>query len=785
MTSNKCRELKKKNITLQLCKKLKILQKQYQQKYKTKTKQQILVSNLQKTLQNETLQNETLLETGSQTSSQTENVTTQTKHKQRNIKQTKQKTDEQKLKEYIYRLKGFGPLSLSPEAKSFLKKKVKLNTELLSQQQMIDLFEGDSSNIYINQLRANKKKQEARKKKKQQQKTLEQEQAKKRLIETQKQKLKLEREKKAQLVKGKQLSKQLENIGKLGVVSNRLQQERKKEQARLQAQAKKLQAKQKKEKEQAKKLQAQAQAKQAKAKQLQAKMKEQAQANELKERKKKIYQIFEKQSGGVTGEQISLLDDYFKSLTETQKKNKDVIIRFYDTYDYLEKPIYLQKIVKQLETQKRNKEQQQKKLEKEQANKRLIEAQRIKTKQQQAELKKIQEKKEQMKVKKRNYIGILEETNNINELIELLNNKEYSIIQKEIDKKLDEMLKSPKNEMIRLIKLDDLPEKYVENKYPNVQKLKIFHNELKLIKDGNYKPSQNDEILTKYYNDIEKMKKQKKSYTKTKNVKKKKEKKKDTPRREQVKYEGIDMTQNAKSQKQKMIGILSHINKIKSKQLQKSTNIGLNTMKININQNLNILKTGIFNNTEFDANKEDYKTFYTNKLKEIQTQIQKRQQRKKQQQLQIQKRQRQKKQQQKRIQNLKTKQITKMTEEQKTQMKEFLEKDRTLVEGFGSKLLELYEDVNKKPPFVEQIQEQLNDIEKKRNQGNKLSQNQKQFLNKYKKNNQKKNTDLAYIYKVETPKVKTTTSDHTSSSQTQYTEEQLKLMGTLQGYKHR
>ena len=192
------------------------------------------------------------------------------------VRQTKQKTDEQKLKEYIYRLKGFGPLSLSPEAKSFLKKKVQLNTKLLSQQQMIELFEGDSSNIYINQLRANKKKQEARKKKEQQQKTLEQEQAKKRLIETQKQKLKLEREKKAQLVKGKQLSEQLENIGKLGVVSNRLQQERKKEQARLQAQAKKLQAKQKKEKEQAKKLQAQAQAKQAKAKQLQAKMKEQS-----------------------------------------------------------------------------------------------------------------------------------------------------------------------------------------------------------------------------------------------------------------------------------------------------------------------------------------------------------------------------------------------------------------------------------------------------------------------------------------------------------------------------
>ena len=81
------------------------------------------------------------------------------------------------------------------------------------------------------------------------------------------------------------------------------------------------------------------------------------------------------------------------------------------------------------------------------------------------------------------------------------------------------MLKSPKNEMIQLIKKNQLPEKYVENKYPNVQKLKIFHTELKLIKQGKYEPSQNDEILTKYYNDIEKMKKQKKSYTKTKNVK--------------------------------------------------------------------------------------------------------------------------------------------------------------------------------------------------------------------------------------------------------------------------
>ena len=265
---------------------------------------------------------------------------------------------------------------------------------------------------------------------------------------------------------------------------------------------------------------------------------------------------------------------------------------------------------------------------------------------------------------------------------------------------------------------------------------------MKLIKDGKYKPSQNDEILTKYYNDIEKMKKQKKSYTTNKNVKeKKKEKQKDTP--EQVKYEGIDMTHNFKYQRQKMKTILNHMNIIQSKRLQESSDIGLNTMKTRINQNLSKLETEIFNNSEFDAKKENYKKFYTKKLQQIQTQIQKRQQRKKQQQLQIQKRQRQKKQQQKRIQILKNKKVQNMTEEQKTQMKELF-KDRTLVEGFGSKFLELYKDIDKnnKPPFVKQIQEQLNDIEKKINQGKQLSQNQKQFLNKYKKQQQLKQQQL-------------------------------------------
>ena len=537
--------------------------------------------------------------------------------------------------------------------------------------------------------------------------------------------------------------------------------------------------------------------KKAKAKQQaqakQKKEKEQAQANELKERKKKIYQIFEQQST-VRGEQISLLDDYFKSLTEIQKKNKDVIIRFYKTYDYLEKPFYLQKIVKQLETQKREKEQQQKKLEQEQANKRLIEAQRIKKLKQQAELKKIQEKKEQMQVKKEIYIGILEKTNNINGLIELLNNNEYSIIQKEIDKKLDEMLKSPKEEMIRLIKKNQLPEKYVENKYPNVQKLKIFHNELKLIKDGKYKPSQNDEILTKYYNDIEKMKKQKKSYTTNKNVKeKKKEKQKDTP--EKVKYEGIDMTHNFKYQRQKMKTILNHMNIIQSKTLQESTDIGLNTMKTRINQNLSKLETEIFNNREFDANKEKYKKFYTKKLQQIQTQIQKRQKRKlqkKQQQLQIQKRkQNQKKQQQLRIQILKNKKVQNMTEEQKTQMKELF-KDRTLVEGFGSKFLELYKDIDKnnKPPFVKQIQEQLNDIEKKIKQGKQLSQNQKQFLNKYKKQQQlkqqqflekdKKTTNLGFV-----PGEETIYSEPTTSKQTNLTQQDQQRIKSFQNRQDR
>ena len=228
------------------------------------------------------------------------------------------------------------------------------------------------------------------------------------------------------------------------------------------------------------------------------------------------------------------------------------------------------------------------------------------------------------------------------------------------------------------------------------------------------------------------MKKQKKSYTKTKNVKEKKIKTSE-PKKQQ--YEGIDMKQKMK---QKMTGIINHMNKIKSKTLQQSSDIGLNTMKININNNLNILKTGSFNDRDFDAKKEDYKTFYTEKLKEIQKQIQKRQQKKKQQQkrqqqIQNKKRQQQNQLRQKQIQNLKQKQIKNMTEEQKTKMKDFLNKDRTLVEGLGSKLLELYKDEQKKPPFVKQIQEQL-------------------------KNYKKQKQNLAYIYNVENIQSKPTSS---------------------------
>ena len=567
------------------------------------------------------------------------------------------------------------------EKKQFLKNKVLSNPKLLSQDQTIELFEGDFSNQSINQLR-DRKAQEVRKKK----------------------------QKQAQKLKQKQ--------------------------AQAQAQAKQLQA------------------------------------NELKKRKQNLYKIFQNQSGNLESDQISLLDDYFKGQRQTvQKIDKEVIIRFYNTYSNLQKPNYFQTIKTQIETQKRKIEQQKKRFEQEQAKRIKEQAQAIKKKEQQAakqaEARKKQIKKSQMEEK----LKILDNTNNIDGLVELLNNEEYSIIKSKIDDKLDKKLEIPKKHMIELIKMKRLTDNYVESKYPNVQKLKMFHAKLKLI-EGGKKPSQEDEILTDYYNYIENMKNRKKTFSKnkknvTKTFSKNKKNVKDdikieTTKPRIVKY-GIDMTPNSQGQRQKMEKILEkilkHKNRIQSETLKDLKDDRLNTMKTKINQNLNNLETGNFNNREFDDKKETYKKFYTKKLQEIQTQIQKRQQQKRQQQIQNKNRQQQNQLRQKQIQNLKQKKIKNMTEEQKTKMKDFLDKDRTLVEG--SELLELYKDEPNKPDFVKQIQEQFNAIKKKPYVNR--SQKQKQFLKEYRSNSL-----------VDIPGV-TTVSSEPSSSISKQTQDQYPL----------
>ena len=368
-------------------------------------------------------------------------------------------------------------------------------------------------------------------------------------------------------------------------------------------------------------------------------------------------------------------------------------------------------------------------------------------------------------------LKILDNTNNIDGLVELLNNEEYSIIKSKIDDKLDKKLEIPKKHMIELIKMKRLTDNYVESKYPNVQKLKMFHAKLKLI-EGGKKPSQEDEILTDYYNYIENMKNRKKTFSKnkknvTKTFSKNKKNVKDdikieTTKPRIVKY-GIDMTPNSQGQRQKMEKILEkilkHKNRIQSETLKDLKDDRLNTMKTKINQNLNNLETGNFNNREFDDKKETYKKFYTKKLQEIQTQIQKRQQQKRQQQIQNKNRQQQNQLRQKQIQNLKQKKIKNMTEEQKTKMKDFLDKDRTLVEG--SELLELYKDEPNKPDFVKQIQEQFNAIKKKPYVNR--SQKQKQFLKEYRSNSL-----------VDIPGV-TTVSSEPSSSISKQTQDQYPL----------
>ena len=139
--------------------------------------------------------------------------------------------------------------------------------------------------------------------------------------------------------------------------------------------------------------------------------------------------------------------------------------------------------------------------------------------------------------------------------------------------------------------------------------------------------------------------------------------------------------------------------------------------------------------------------------------IQKRQQQKRQQQIQNKNRQQQNQLRQKQIQNLKQKKIKNMTEEQKTKMKDFLDKDRTLVEG--SELLELYKDEPNKPDFVKQIQEQFNAIKKKPYVNR--SQKQKQFLKEYRSNSL-----------VDIPGV-TTVSSEPSSSISKQTQDQYPL----------
>ena len=640
------------------------LQPNVKQKLKAKQRQQAQAKLRQKQLQK--LKQETALKNKNQS----------------NIKQiqSKENADEKKLKNILNFYK-IGSSTLDNEKKQFLKNKVLSNPKLLSQDQTIELFEGDFSNQSINQLR-DRKAQEVRKKK----------------------------QKQAQKLKQKQ--------------------------AQAQAQAKQLQA------------------------------------NELKKRKQNLYKIFQNQSGNLESDQISLLDDYFKGQRQTvQKIDKEVIIRFYNTYSNLQKPNYFQTIKTQIETQKRKIEQQKKRFEQEQAKRIKEQAQAIKKKEQQAakqaEARKKQIKKSQMEEK----LKILDNTNNIDGLVELLNNEEYSIIKSKIDDKLDKKLEIPKKHMIELIKMKRLTDNYVESKYPNVQKLKMFHAKLKLI-EGGKKPSQEDEILTDYYNYIENMKNRKKTFSKnkknvTKTFSKNKKNVKDdikieTTKPRIVKY-GIDMTPNSQGQRQKMEKILEkilkHKNRIQSETLKDLKDDRLNTMKTKINQNLNNLETGNFNNREFDDKKETYKKFYTKKLQEIQTQIQKRQQQKRQQQIQNKNRQQQNQLRQKQIQNLKQKKIKNMTEEQKTKMKDFLDKDRTLVEG--SELLELYKDEPNKPDFVKQIQEQFNAIKKKPYVNR--SQKQKQFLKEYRSNSL-----------VDIPGV-TTVSSEPSSSISKQTQDQYPL----------
>ena len=249
------------------------LQPNVKQKLKAKQRQQAQAKLRQKQLQK--LKQETALKNKNQS----------------NIKQiqSKENADEKKLKNILNFYK-IGSSTLDNEKKQFLKNKVLSNPKLLSQDQTIELFEGDFSNQSINQLR-DRKAQEVRKKK----------------------------QKQAQKLKQKQ--------------------------AQAQAQAKQLQA------------------------------------NELKKRKQNLYKIFQNQSGNLESDQISLLDDYFKGQRQTvQKIDKEVIIRFYNTYSNLQKPNYFQTIKTQIETQKRKIEQQKKRFEQEQAKRIKEQAQAIKKK---------------------------------------------------------------------------------------------------------------------------------------------------------------------------------------------------------------------------------------------------------------------------------------------------------------------------------------------------------------------------------------------------------------------